>query len=327
MAEKSVNILSPSQNAVKDSGLPAKPFLKWAGGKGQLLGSFIDFYPPELKSNKLKNYFEPFVGGGAVFFDIAQKFDINSAFLFDINDDLILTYRVVQQDVLKLTEQLDKFSKKYLKLDEIKQHELYYKTREKFNSERRSINYRNYSDKWIKRAAQIIFMNKTCFNGLFRFNLKGEFNVPVGRYKNPKILNAQNLAKVSSLLAIAEIRKAEFKEVTSLIKPSSFVYFDPPYRPLNKTSGFTSYSQESFSDAEQKELATVFAGLDKKGYKLMLSNSDPKNFNPHDNFFDELYAPFQISRIPARRSINSNGAKRSAINELIVTNYVVNPTC
>lgn len=300
-----------------------KPFLKWAGGKGQLLETFADFYPPELKTNQVKNYYEPFIGGGAVFFDIAQKYSIDAAYLYDINEELILTYKVVQQDVSKLTEQLGEFQKKYHKINKNEQSYFFYKVRDDFNEALLQTDYNRYSEKWIKRAAQIIFLNKTCFNGLFRFNSKGEFNVPVGRYKNPKILNEQNLLNASKLLSVAEIRKADFKESTCRVEPDSFVYFDPPYRPINKTSSFTSYSKNVFGDKEQKELAQVFSKLHDKGTKLMLSNSDPKNVAPNDQFFDELYRQFHIYRVSAKRSINSNAAKRNAINEIIVTSYPV----
>ncbi len=301
----------------------AKPFLKWAGGKGQLLKAFQGFYPEELKTKQIKNYYEPFIGGGALFFDIAQRYNIQSAFLYDINEELILTYRVIQQDVLNLIEYLNDYKKKYEKLDEEAQSAFYYKTRENFNKSRTKINYSKYSEEWILRAAQIIFMNKTCFNGLFRFNLKGEFNVPMGRYKSPKILDEQNLVKTSKLLEIAEIKKADFREVENDIVGNSFVYFDPPYRPISKTSSFTSYSKNKFEDTEQKKLAELFQRLNNKGIKLMLSNSDPKNNNIEDNFFDDIYMKFHIFRIPAKRMINSNAAKRNAINEIVVTNYSV----
>lgn len=306
-----------------DTVVRVKPFLKWAGGKTQLLDVFSHFYPNKLKENSIENYYEPFVGGGAVFFDIASKYNIKSAFLYDINDELILTYRVVQQDANKLVELLEKHQKKYEKLNEEKRAEYFYAIRQKFNSQLSSINFEAYSEKWITRAAQTIFLNKTCFNGLFRFNSKGEFNTPKGRYRNPKILDEETILKASELLRIAEIRKADFQQVEKDIRPHSFVYYDPPYRPLNKTSSFTSYSKNPFTDEEQTALASLFHRLNEKDVLQMLSNSDPKNTNPNDNFFDELYQNFHIFRVPAKRMINSNGEKRSAINEIIVTNYTV----
>jgi DNA adenine methylase len=300
---------------------PAKPFLKWAGGKSQLLEKFLAYYPTELKNGLLTNYCEPFMGGGAVFFDLVQRFNIKSALLCDINPELILTYRVIQQDVLKLIETLHSFKKQYENLSESAQSKYFYEVREQFNRNHSNTNYLKYSEDWILRAAQIIFMNKTCYNGLFRFNQKGEFNVPAGRYKNPRILDEANLIKVSKLLEIAEIRNAGFETVENEIKLNSFVYYDPPYRPISKTSGFTAYSRFKFEDNEQRQLAALFHRLHKKGVKQMLSNSDPKNIDPSDNFFDEIYKEFSVYRVPARRMINSNAAKRDSINEIIVTNY------
>jgi DNA adenine methylase len=307
------------KNSVKES--PGKPFLKWAGGKGQLLDAFQKFYPKELSEGKIETFCEPFVGGGAVFFDIVQKYPIKSALLFDNNEDLILTYQVVQKEVQNLVEQLNLLQRQYLELNEEKRTAFYYNVREQFNAQKKSLNYYKFSKKWIERAAQIIFLNRTCFNGLFRFNSSGEFNVPQGRYKNPKILDAENLRKVSQLLSVAEILKADFKEIQKRVNENTFVYYDPPYRPLNQTSSFTAYGKDAFGDTEQIALATLFSELNQKGVKQMLSNSDPKNHNPEDHFFDELYKDFHIFRVPARRAINSAGDKRQAINEIVVTNY------
>ncbi len=301
--------------------LGAKPFLKWVGGKRQLLEQFEELYPFELKIKKIKNYYEPFVGGGAVFFDIAQNYEIESAYLYDINDELILTYQVIQRDVQKVIEFLYRYEKQYKKLSDEDRKQFYYEVRRNYNLQRFNIDYTKYSDNWIPRAAQTIFLNKTCFNGLFRFNLRGEFNSPVGKYKNPKILDEQNLLNVSILLEIATIKKADFTEVKNDIKDSSFVYFDPPYRPISKTANFTSYSKFNFQDDEQLKLAALFYELDQQGHKLMLSNSDPKNTNPDDDFFETAYSSFNITRVNAKRSINSNGLKRNAIKEIVVTNY------
>ena len=311
---KSINTIKPAKS-------PAKPFLKWAGGKGQLLEAFQNFYPKELREGKIETFCEPFVGGGAVFFDVVQKHPVKSALLCDINEDLILTYLIIQQEVHNLIEQLDRFQSQYLKRNEEKRKAYYYIIREQFNTQKKSVNYEKISAKWTKRAAQIIFLNRTCFNGLFRFNSKGEFNVPQGSYKNPKILNAGNLLKVSEQLSIAEIKKADFREIKNRVSENTFVYYDPPYRPLNHTSSFTAYSKNAFGDTEQIALAALFTELNQKGVKQMLSNSDPKNQDPDDHFFDDLYKDFQISRIPARRSINSAGDKRQAVNEIVVTNY------
>lgn len=305
----------------------AKPFLKWAGGKSQLLERFVSYYPADLKNGTIINYFEPFVGGGAVFFDVAQRYKIQSAFLYDINPELILSYRVIQKDVLKLIEILADFKKRYENLNGDKQSKYYYQVRKEFNNKRCITLDKAYSEDWIIRAAQIIFMNKVCFNGLFRFNQKGEFNVPIGRYTNPKILDEQNLLRVSELLQIAEIKVADFTQVEIDIKKNSFVYFDPPYRPISKTSGFTSYSKHKFEDKEQIKLAGLFHHLHQSETKLMLSNSDPKNNNPEDNFFDDLYRKFYINRVPAKRMINSDASKRNAVNEIIITNYMNAGSC
>ena len=301
--------------------LGAKPFLKWVGGKRQLLSQFDALYPIELKLKKIKNYYEPFVGGGAVFFDVAQNYEVENAFLYDINDELILAYKVIQRDVFKLIDFLYRYERQYKKLDDEKRKEYYYELREDYNLQRFNIDYNKYSENWIPRVAQTIFLNKTCFNGLFRFNSKGGFNSPMGRYKNPKILDEPNLLNVSKLLEIATIKKADFREVKNDIRSNSFVYFDPPYRPISKTSSFTSYSKFNFQDDEQLQLASLFYGLDQQGHKLMLSNSDPKNTDPTDDFFETIYANFNITRVDAKRSINSNGSKRNSIKEIVVTNY------
>ncbi|UBM61379.1 DNA adenine methylase [Candidatus Sulfidibacterium hydrothermale] len=301
--------------------LGAKPFLKWVGGKRQLLEQFEELYPIELKLKKIKNYYEPFVGGGAVFFDVAQNYEIENAFLYDINDELIISYKVIQKDVNKLIEFLYRYDKQYKKLNDEKRKEYYYELRENYNLQRFNIDYNKYSENWIPRVAQTIFLNKTCFNGLFRFNSKGGFNSPMGRYKNPKILDEQNLLNVSKLLEIATIKKADFREVKNDVKNNSFIYFDPPYRPISKTASFTSYSKYNFQDDEQLQLASLFYELDQQGHKLMLSNSDPKNINPEDDFFETIYSAYNITRVNAKRSINSNGSKRNSIKEIVVTNY------
>ena len=275
----------------------AKPFLKWVGGKRQLLDKFSELYPEELKSKKIKNYYEPFLGGGAVFFDVAQNYEVENAFLYDINEELILAYKVIQNDVEKLIEFLAKYDKIYKKLNEEKQKLYYYEMRDSFNLNRFNIDYNRYSANWIPRTAQIIFLNRTCFNGLFRFNSQGGFNSPMGKYKNPNILDEQNLRRVSKILEIAVIKKADFKEVRNDIQQNSFIYFDPPYRPISKTASFTSYSKFDFEDNEQLQLAKLFNDLDENGSKIMLSNSDPKNTDPEDDFFDLIYSNYNIYRV------------------------------
>jgi len=301
----------------------ARPFLKWAGGKGQLLDKFKELYPQQLKQREIKNFYEPFLGSGAVFFDIAQNYEIESAYLYDINEELILTYKVIQKDVTKLLDFLHRYEKNYLKLDKKQRQEFFYDQRTNYNLQRFNIDYDKYSEQWFPRAAQFIFLNRTCFNGLYRVNSKGEFNSPAGDYDNPTICDEQNLLAVHQILQIAEIKKADYRQVVTDLKHKSFVYFDPPYRPISKTANFKSYSKHNFTDNEQIELSRLFREIDKKGIKVMLSNSDPKNNNPSDNFFDEIYSNYNILRIPAKRMINSDPDKRGAINEIVVTNYPI----
>ncbi len=305
-----------------DKNTSAKPFLKWAGGKSQLIERFQDLYPDELKAGKIKTYYEPFVGGGAVFFYIARKYSINKACLYDINDELILAYRVIQNDVYKAMDILDSYSKEYLFLDKERRKRYFYEIRDKFNNQKIDIDFNHYSESWIIRAAQMIFLNKTCYNGLFRMNSAGGFNAPAGDYRNPAIFDEDNLKKVSELLSIADIRKADFRSL-KINGNNSFVYFDPPYRPISATSNFTSYTNCEFSENEQIQLAGIIRELHKNGVKVMLSNSDPKNIDPGDNFFDNLYSEFNIFRIPARRLINSKASKRGIIDEIVVINYDV----
>jgi DNA adenine methylase len=299
----------------------ATPFLKWAGGKTQLLKQFSSRLPPEMKKGEITNYVEPFVGGGAVFFYLAQRFSFDYSAIFDINEELILSYRVIKKSIKKLIHELESLESAYISKNNQDRERLFYHVRDSFNKKKPEINFHKYDAEWVTRAAQSIFLNRTCYNGLFRMNRKGEFNVPFGRYKNPQILNRDNLNDVAALLKTTTIILGDFTQCKKFVDNTTFVYLDPPYRPLNDTSSFTSYSKDGFSDTDQRRLAGFFKKLDKKGAKIMLSNSDPRNENPDDSFFDELYADYTIERVPAKRSINCNGARRGEINELIITNY------
>lgn len=303
------------------SNVYAKPFLKWAGGKSQLLEQFEKYLPAELKNGEIEDYFEPFVGGGAVYFHIAQRYSIKTAYLFDINKELILAYRVVKKDVGALINVLTGFVKEYTELPQDKREEFYYNLRSEYNAQRSNMNYRKYSEDWIERAAQLIFLNKTCYNGLYRVNKSGDFNAPFGRYKNPSVFDEANLTRVSELLQNTVIRATDFTKIRPKVTEKSFVYFDPPYRPISKTAYFTSYSTFEFDDKQQKRLANLYKYLNDKCVKLMLSNSDPKNENPNDNFFEVLYSKYNIDRVSASRMINCNAGKRGQIHELIITNY------
>ncbi len=286
-----------------------------------MLNQFKNFFPEDLKNGKIKYYYEPFLGSGAVFFFIAQNYPIKKAFLSDINEELILTYNAVKNDVSTLIKNLKKLKRDYYSLNEKYQELFFYKHRDTYNKEKSKIDFTAYSKEWVVRAAQMIFLNKTCFNGLFSLNRKGEFNVPFGRYKNPGILNEENLLLASEVLKIAEISLTDFELIQEYITHDFFVYFDPPYRPISKTSSFTSYSKHEFNDKDQKRLAKLFKELGINGNKLMLSNSDPHNENSSDNFFENHYSDFMIEKVKASRMINCKGDKRGAINELIITNY------
>ncbi|MFM7384330.1 MAG: DNA adenine methylase [Microcystaceae cyanobacterium] len=298
-----------------------KPILKWAGGKSQLLGQIKQYLPKELIEGNIDCYVEPFIGGGAVFFWIAQNFNIQEFYLSDINHELIILYKTLQKEVDSLIEALQKIEKEYFILNPEKRKIYFLNKRESYNHAKNKIDMQTFNSLWIQRSAEIIFLNKTCFNGLFRVNKKGYFNVPFGDYKNPKICNTNNLILASKLLQRATIECSDFSQIQRLATPKTFIYFDPPYRPLSKTSSFKSYSQFDFHDEDQKRLANFYRDLHRQGTKLMLSNSDPKNNDDNDHFFDELYAGFKIYRIQANRMINAKASKRGAISELLITNY------
>lgn len=273
-----------------------KPFVKWVGGKRQLLSQFRlrNLYPPEKFNPKTGRYFEPFVGGGAVFFDLLPE----TAYLSDLNNELVVTYNVIKNDVENLIKSLKKH-----KLDK----EYFLKIR--------SQNPKNLSD--INIASRFIYLNRTCFNGMYRVNSTGGFNVPFGKYDNPLICDEVNLRKVSKALKNVEIKKQDYKEVLKKAKKGDFIYFDPPYYPINKTSSFTSYTSETFLDKEQIELRDTFVELHKKGCFVMLSNSDTP-------FINKIYSEIKgarISKVSAGRSINSDASKRGKITEVLVTNY------
>lgn len=303
----------------KFSTLPGvKPFLKWAGSKRQLLAQFSALYPPALKNGSIKNYYEPFLGSGAVFFDIVQHYSIENAWLFDLNSDLVLTYQVIQEQPAKLTETLLALQKKYLAYDKAGRQVFFYDQRSLFNQQAGIAAIKKPGKKRIERAAQLIFLNRTCYNGLFRVNAKGAFNTPAGDYKNPSICDPVQLAAAAGFLSRATIQQADFKKGLKTVKPHSFVYLDPPYRPLSRTASFTGYSKTRFADAQQEQLAAVYRKLDANGALLMLSNSDTA-----DGFFDRLYQGFSIKKVPAKRMINTDASKRGYVSEIVVTNYAV----
>ena len=293
-----------------------RPFVKWAGGKGSLIPQLNNFYPYELKNGIIERYIEPFVGGGAVLIDILQKYDIQEVYAFDINIDLINSYNVIKCNVEKLINNLKQMETEYLQLGQEERKNYFYNIRNEYNNYELEENEQN-----IQKAAQFIYLNRTCFNGLYRVNKNGKFNVPIGSYKNPTICDEENLRQLSQLIQNVQFQYGDYSKSMEYVTENTFVYFDPPYRPLNVTSGFTSYTKEDFNDDNQRELARFYGELNVRNAKLMLSNSNPKNTNKEDTFFDNIYQGFNINQIQASRMINANSNGRGKISEILVTNY------
>lgn len=295
--------------------IECKPFIKWVGGKGQLLPEINKLYPIELGKN-INKYAEIFLGGGAVLFDILSKYKLDEVYISDKNLELINTYKSIRDNVDILIKSLKEMEEQYIPLNNEDRKIYYYEKREEYNSLKINSEMNN-----IEKAILFIFLNKTCFNGLYRVNKKGKFNVPMGAYKKPKICDEENLKNVSLTLRNVKIVYADYRESEKFIDDKTFVYIDPPYRPLNITSSFTSYTENDFNDKEQIELAEYINVLNKKGAKIVISNSNPKNNDIDDNFFDKLYKNYNINRVKATRMLNSNASLRGAINELLITNY------
>ncbi|MEM9815657.1 MAG: DNA adenine methylase [Cyanobacteria bacterium P01_D01_bin.6] len=271
-----------------------RPFLKWAGGKGRLLEQYRRYFPAQFRY-----YYEPFLGGGATFFYLYQFCD--QSVLADLNGELVNVYRCVKQDVETLIGLLRWHQTHHC-------HDYYYDMRAQ-----------NQLRSPIERAARLIYLNKTCFNGLYRENSKGHFNVPMGRYKNPKVCDADTLRQASKALQQTNILCAEFNQVLDqACTTQDFVYFDPPYHPISATSSFTGYNRYGFRSQDQERLQQTFSALARRGVKVMLSNSDCE-------FIRDLYQDFHISEIQASRAINSNARRRGKITELVITSYPVGP--
>jgi DNA adenine methylase len=274
-----------------------KPFVKWAGGKRQLLPIIANHIP-----SKFERYFEPFLGGGAVFFSLIQKERKTKWILSDLNSDLVLSYVTIRDKIRELVSSLENHAENYSKNSNV----YYYKIRE--------TNPKNDVD----RVSRLIFLNKTCFNGLYRVNSKGKFNVPIGRYVNPNIVNKENLIEVSKILQSKDIsiKCQDFEDALKVAGPGDFVYLDPPYQPVSTTASFTSYTDSDFDFSDQKRLYAKFKSLDKKGVKVLLSNS-------HSEDIVELFKEFYdgIIEINANRFINSVSQKRTGHTELLIKNY------
>lgn len=297
----------------KEHSITLKPFVKWVGGKSQLIGELEKMLPANGE-RVLTKYCEPMVGGGALFFTMLSKCDFEKLYISDINTELMNAYQVIQKTVNTLIEKLQEMQMLFLPMDENGRKFYYYSIRDKFNATELNC------ETAIEKAAYFIFLNKTCFNGLYRVNRKGQFNVPMGAYKNPAICDEENLRNISEALQNVTIVCGDYTLSKDFIDKGTFVYIDPPYRPLSETSAFTSYNPDIFDDNEQIRLAKYIDEINATGAKIVLSNSDPKNVNPDDAFFDELYKSYHIKRVSASRMINSKGDSRGKISELIICN-------
>ena len=292
----------------------AKPFIKWVGGKSQLIEQLDAQLPADFGNWENVTYIEPFVGGGAMLFYMLQHYpNINHAIINDINPDLTTCYRTVRDNPKELIASLQDIENTYFSLNtEEARKEFFIVVRNRYNE-------KNLDP--IENTTKFFFLNKTCFNGLYRVNKKGLFNVPFGRYSNPTICNPETILKDSELLQRVEILNGDFEETFKYAQGNTLFYFDPPYRPLNDTSSFNNYTKEAFNDNEQIRLKKYCDRINDAGFKFMLSNSDGKSVNGEDNFFDVLYAAYQIERVLASRSINSNPNKRGELTEILVRNY------
>lgn len=286
--------------------MTAKPFIKWVGGKTQLLGEIRRYYP-----ERIDKYCEPFVGGGAVLFDVLSSFRPSEVLINDINPELINTYRHVKDNTEELIERLRMLEDEYYSLDDKKS--CYLKMRTRFNCLIVS------ASNTVEKAALFIALNKTCFNGLYRVNAKGLFNVPYNNARHPLICDEENIRACGELLKNTIITNWDYRETASFIDENTFMYVDPPYRPLTASSSFTSYNESGFTDENQIELGEFLLEMKQRGAMVLLSNSDPKNTDTADNFFDNLYKDFSIERVSASRMINSKGTGRGAVSELLIS--------
>ncbi|MDQ2770546.1 MAG: DNA adenine methylase [Bacteroidota bacterium] len=296
----------------------AKPFLKWAGGKRQLIPAIQAALPHSLRNARDLTYVEPFIGGGAVLFWMLQAYpNIRQAIISDINPDLATAYKVVQQRPHELIKALMAIQEAYYRFPSEAARRAY------FEEIRAEFNTRPLEA--VRNTAVMMFLNRTCFNGLYRVNSKGGFNVPFGRYDQPVICHPQTILADSQLLARVTILQGDFSQVLNHTPTNSFFYFDPPYKPLSKTAAFNAYATEIFDAASQERLAALCHELAARGSQWLLSNSDPQNTDAADSYFDDMYADFTIRRIKAKRHINSKATGRGKISELLISNYALAP--
>ncbi|MED9962586.1 MAG: DNA adenine methylase [Bacteroidales bacterium] len=292
----------------------AKPFIKWVGGKGQLIEQLEALLPADFAERKNITYIEPFVGGGAMLFYMLQKFsNIKSAVINDINPDLTLCYQVVRDNPTELINSLKDIQSQYYSIKtEDKRKDFFLQQRELFNT--KSLNK-------IDNTTLFFFLNRTCFNGLYRVNKSGKFNVPFGRYSTPTICDESTIYADSKILQNVEIMTGDFEQTFDKIKGNTFFYFDPPYRPLSNTSSFNDYTKEDFNDNAQIRLKLFCDKLNKVGIDFMLSNSDCLGKDGKDRFFDDLFIDYKIERVLATRNINAIASKRGKLTEIVVNNY------
>jgi DNA adenine methylase len=292
----------------------AKPFLKWAGGKTQLIPSIQAALPGDLGKAPF-TYAEPFVGSGAVFFWFIRTFPtLEKAVINDVNKDLTDTYHTIRESPAALVKELRSIEKKYKSLSTASQKDFFLERRREFNSRLSTT---------VTQSALMIFLNRTCFNGLYRVNSKNQFNVPFGKYANPTICDEENIYNASAALQKVTILNGDFSNTLQEVQGPAFFYFDPPYKPLSATASFNAYANNGFNDAEQQRLKTFCDELDRRKIKWLLSNSDPKNTDPSNSFFDDLYKEYPIDRVRAKRMINSVASGRGEIHELLIHNYAV----
>lgn len=300
-----------------DAFTKAKPFIKWAGGKGQLIEQLDSLLPADFGDRRNITYIEPFVGGGAMLFYMLQRYpNIHRAVINDVNSDLTTCYRTVRDKPEELITSLMDIQNAYNELlTEDGRRDFFLAVRDRYNE-------KNLDP--IENTTKFIFLNRTCFNGLYRVNKKGLFNVPFGKYVNPQICNPNTILKDSKILQRVEILTGDFEATLDHVGDCyNFFYFDPPYRPLNATSSFNSYSKEDFNDDEQIRLRDFCTRLDGRlGIEWMLSNADCSAKNPEDTFFEDIYADFYIHRVNASRAINANPSKRGMLTELVICNYM-----
>jgi len=281
---------------IQKNKLKAKPFLKWVGGKKKIIPQIKQYIPESYF-----RYFEPFIGGGALFFDLEPKI----AYINDINKILVSAYKNIKNQPHEIIKKLEDLQKIFYEKNNEERKIYFYEIRDAFN---------NTEYNPFLKTSYIIFLNKTCYNGMYRENSKGKFNVPFGRYKNPKILDEKNILAVSKLLQNVIITDYSFEKAVENAESGDFIYFDPPYHPLSITSNFTSYSNGGFTKEDQIKLRDVFKDLDKRNCFVMLSNSDTE-------FIREIYQEFTQKTVSAARSINCKAAGRGKINELLIMNY------